>query len=184
MSEIWKPIKDFEKLYEVSNQGRIRSLDRKVPRGNHSLNIKGRILKPENDKDGYKLVSLSKNGIEKMQKVHRLVAQAFLPNINNYPHVNHKDENKSNNCVENLEWCDAGYNNNYGNHNDNMKKCMNARYGKAVNQYKINGTFIRSYESTRLAGRMTGIDYCSIRRCCQGLNKTAGGYLWSYKNIK
>ena len=116
MEEIWKDIEGYEGLYEVSSYGRVRSLGQFV---NHNYGgdayRKGRILKPGLGSKKYLSVTLSKNGIQKQYSVHRLVAQAFIPNINNLPIINHKDEDRTNNSVDNLEWCDYKYNVNYGN---------------------------------------------------------------------
>lgn len=111
MIEEWRKIVGYEGLYEVSSLGRVRSLDRYVKTcyGSYRLH-KGKILSPGIRPDGYLVVSLQ----YRMFRVHRLVAQAFIPNPDNLPQVNHLDEDKSNNRVENLEWCDAKYNNNYG----------------------------------------------------------------------
>lgn len=109
--EKWKDIVDYEGLYEVSSFGRVRSLDRY---DNRNCFRKGHILKQNNNGRGYMSVYLCLNGKIKTYKVHRLVAQAFIPNPDNLPQVNHKDEDKTNNSVENLEWCDNKYNNNYG----------------------------------------------------------------------
>ena len=98
--EVWKDVKGYEGLYQVYDFGNVRSLDRTI----NSRSICGRRLKQFNDKNGYKKVVLFKKGSHIYIGVHRLVAQAFIPNPNNYPQVNHKDENKSNNCVNNLEW--------------------------------------------------------------------------------
>lgn len=102
MDEIWKPVVGYEGLYEVSNLGRVRSIRR-----NKILNLK-------KERDGYIRISLCSNGVEKMYQVHRLVAKAFIPNPDNLPQINHKDEVKSNNVVDNLEWCTVAYNNSYG----------------------------------------------------------------------
>lgn len=121
--EEWREIEGYEGLYQVSNLGRVRSLDRVVMKSNSVLlPVKGRILKPRPDNGGYIRVCLSKNAIEIDYSVHRLVAMAFLSNPYNLPEVNHKDENKRNNCVENLEWCTSLYNNNYGSHNKRHSK--------------------------------------------------------------
>ena len=111
MIEEWRPIEGYEGLYEVSSYGRVRSVDRYVrcSYGSYRLH-KGKVLSPGIRPDGYLVVSLK----YKMFRVHRLVAQAFIPNPDNLPQINHKDEDKSNNRVENLEWCTAKYNNNYG----------------------------------------------------------------------
>ena len=109
--EVWKPIKDYEGLYEISNLGRVKSL-------NYRGTGKGKILKNIKDRKGYLKVCLTKNGRHKIFRVHRLVAEAFIPNPNNYPIVNHKDEVPSNNCVDNLEWCTYAYNNTYNNRHE------------------------------------------------------------------
>lgn len=122
MEEIWKPIKDYEGCYEASNLGRIRSLDRWVSNGKGIRLAKGKVLHPTPKHHNYLTVLLSKDGVKKRRHVHRLVAQAFIPNPDDLPQINHKDENPINNCVDNLEWCTAKYNNNYGNHKRNWKK--------------------------------------------------------------
>lgn len=111
MIEEWKSVVGYEGLYEVSSLGRVRSLDR-YDSNNHFL--KGRILRLCADTKGYLIVGLWSNNKKKMYKVHRMVAQAFIPNPDNLPIINHKDENPINNNVDNLEWCDSEYNNNYG----------------------------------------------------------------------
>ena len=123
MKEIWKDIKDFESYYQISNLGRIRSVTRKAKvkiLNNDYRTIKGQLLSPAKTKDGYLKVSLSKEHKRYYFKVHRLVAQTFIPNPNNYPCVNHKDENKSNTGVDNLEWCTIKYNCNYGSRNSKI----------------------------------------------------------------
>lgn len=119
--EIWKDIKDYEGLYQVSNMGRVKSL-------NYHNTKEERILK-QNIVRGYYQVCFSVNKKRKYYRVNRLVAQAFLPNPNNYPCVNHKDENPKNNIVSNLEWCDVKYNINYG--------TRNKRIGKTIRRKRI-----------------------------------------------
>lgn len=109
IKEIWKDIKEYEGLYQVSNLGKIRSLDRAVRKNYNKYVSKGKILKQE-IRNTYYTVQLNKEGKRKVFQVHRLVAQAFIPNYNNYPIVNHIDENPVNNMVENLEWCTQKYN--------------------------------------------------------------------------
>lgn len=115
--EIWKDIQGYENKYQVSNQGRVRALHYRGTNNIKLVYIKRR--------KGYCQVSLWKNSSRKMFLVHRLVAQAFIPNPKNLPQVNHKDENKCNNCVNNLEWCDQAYNNKYGTRLDRVKKTLN-----------------------------------------------------------
>ena len=121
--EEWRPVVGYEGLYEVSSYGRVRSFDRYVKYSNGQIHLhKGRILSPGKDTIGYLFVILSCNGKRKIINVHRLVAEAFISNINNLPEVNHKDEDKTNNRVENLEWCDHKYNMNYGTRNIRAKE--------------------------------------------------------------
>lgn len=123
MTEEWREIEGYEGLYQVSNLGRVKSLARVVMRINGVLlSVKERILKFRLDNGGYVRVCLSKDGVEIGYSVHRLVAMAFIDNPLNLPEVNHKDENKKNNSVDNLEWCTSLYNNNYGSHNENHSK--------------------------------------------------------------
>ena len=122
LEEIWKDIQGYEGQYMVSNLGRVKSFKK---------NSNGNILKISDDGNGYKQISLYKNGKSKTWKIHRLVAIAFIPNPNDLPQVNHKDEDPSNNCVDNLEWCDGKYNSNYGNHN---KKLSEAHTGKVLTE--------------------------------------------------
>ena len=123
MIEEWRPIEGYEGLYEVSNTGRVRSVDRYVVDSlGHRKFYKGKVLIPVKSNLGYLLVSLCCNGKHKMFLVHRLTAQAFLPNPDNLPEVNHLDEDKTNNRVDNLEFCDRSYNINYGSRNIRVKE--------------------------------------------------------------
>ena len=120
MTEIYKDIKDLEGKYQVSNFGQILSL-------NYRKTGKAELLKPGKTKDGYPIVILYKDGKKKTFTIHRLVAETFLPNPNNLLEVNHKDEDKTNNSVDNLEWCTREYNINYGTHNERMSKTKKKR---------------------------------------------------------
>lgn len=108
--EIWKDIKNYEGLYKISNLGRVKSLPKYAGRSYR----KEKILKTYLDKNGYVKVILCKNNRTRFLSIHRLLAEAFIPNPNNYPQINHKDENKQNNSLNNLEWCTCKYNINYG----------------------------------------------------------------------
>ena len=119
MIEEWRPIEGYEGLYEVSSYGKDRSLDRFYYRLH-----KGKVLSPTKDRYGYLTVTLNCNGKSKTIKIHRLVAQAFLPNPDNLPQVNHKDEDKTNNNVDNLEWCTAKYNVNFGTRQERYRNTM------------------------------------------------------------
>lgn len=170
--EYWKPIKGYEGLYMISNWGRVKSFKFG----------KERILKPVTNSSGYLLVILCKDRKVKAFTVHRLVAEAFLPNPHNYPCVNHKDENKQNNNVSNLEWCSAQYNNTYGTRIERVaEKNTNGKYSKPVLQYTLNGQFVREWLSAKQAEREGGFHQANICMCCKGKQKTHKGYIWKYK---
>lgn len=187
MEEIWKEITNYEGLYEVSNLGRIKSLKRITngeKYGVHKLNEK--ILK--NGKCGnYNIVVLRKNGKSKTLYVHRLVAKAFINNPNNYKEVNHKDGNTTNNNVENLEWCNRSYNIKHSYVILNRKKAIQGlkeyikKHKKKVNQYDLDGNYIRSWNCIKDAENFYGIKSIGkICICCQHKRKSAFGYKWEY----
>lgn len=128
--ENWKDIKEFEGYYQVSDMGRVRSVDRMVWNGRNYYLVKGSIKIPTTTKDGYLQVKLNKDGIHKMMLVHRLVAEAFIPNPENKPCINHKSERKNENTVDNLEWCTVSYNNSYNGRNDRVSRTMKERYSR------------------------------------------------------
>ena len=142
MKEEWRDIDGFEGLYQVSNLGRVKRIA-------HCSNYKGNTLRflPERikeqsvDKSGYKTVSLYSENKMKLCKVHVLVGKAFIPNIENLPQINHKDENKSNNCVSNLEWCTPHYNNNYGTRNLRMSETKRKQHKCYCNVRDDKGKF-------------------------------------------
>ena len=168
MKEIWKDIKDYEGLYMVSNWGRVKS----IKFG------KERILKPVTNSSGYLSVKLCKDGKVKAFTVHRLVAEAFLPNPDNLPCVNHKDENKQNNNVSNLEWCNCKYNINYGTGIERRSK----KKSKPVLQYTLDGEFVREWESATQAEKEGGFNNGHIIAVCGGKRNNHKGYIWRYKN--
>ena len=176
INEIWRPIKGYEGLYQVSNLGRVKSLNY-----NHTGN-EG-ILSPRKNSCGYYNVILHKNKDKKSFRVHRLVAQAFIPNPNNLPEVNHKSEEKWLNTVENLEWCDKSYNVNYGTHNERMLKTRNKRGGKTaerlIAQITLDGKIIKIWPSIMEAER-NGFHRGCICLCCQGKQNKHQGFKWQY----
>lgn len=189
--EIWKPIKGYEELYQVSNLGRVKRFDRKVITKNGVVKpIKAREMK-QSKSMGYAYVCLTKDGITKHFRVHRLVAQTFIPNPENKEQVNHKDGNKLNNNVNNLEWCTNQENcihawkNNLNHTTEKVRKTASETgkrtgklLGKPVSQYDLQGNFIKAYESSYEASRQTGIQSTSILFVVNGRKKTAGKYVW------
>lgn len=191
MKEIWKDIKGYEGLYQVSNLGRVKNLERKVRCKNAERTIKEKILILSKSTD-YIQVSLSKRGKSKTHLVHRLVAQTFIPNKNNYKEINHKDCNKHNNCVENLEWCSRKQNMLHAKNNGLIKsnkgeKCYwfnkhgkDHGSSKKIIQFDKNGKLIKKWDSLTDVTRELRIWKSNICKCCEGKRKTAGGYVWKY----
>lgn len=199
MEEIWKDIKGYEQLYQVSNLGRVKSLEKIDKSGKIR---KGKLLKPAKSGRGkykvYKVVLYNGKGEKTTYAVHRLVALTFLDNPNNLPCINHKDENPANNQLSNLEWCTVKYNNNYGESiqkkseaNKQVQK-NNPKKSKIVLQYDLNGNFIQEWPSSMEIQRQLGYFSTAIRNCCLGRivkdskgcnyqHKSAYGYIWKYK---
>ena len=180
--ELWKDVKDYEGLYQVSTLGRVRSLDKYVNTKNRNVDKvlkRGKILKPTYNQDGYLTVSLYKDGKGTRFLVHRLVAEAFISNPLNLPVINHKDEVKDNNHPYNLEWCTDEYNKNYG---TAIKRSAEKR-SKKVYQYDLQGNLINVWASTMDCDR-NGYDHRTISACCLGKLKTHQNFIWSYKPIE
>ena len=184
--EIWKDIENYKGFYQISDCGNVRSLARDIycQNGTFHYHTKEKILVPCLNRYGYQYVNLSKNGKRKVMTIHRLVAMAFLPNPENKPMVNHKDEVKTNNVVSNLEWCDAQYNINFGTRNERMiqnrrsYKLGNAPSAKAVFCVELNKTF----DCAKRAQEELGIDRSAITKVCKGKRNTVGGFHWRYAN--
>ena len=201
--EQFRNIEGYEGLYQVSNEGRVKSL-------NYRRSGEERVLKPAKNNWNYLQVYLSKNKKYKWYKVHRLVAQAFIPNPENLPEVNHLDEDKTNNNVENLEWCTREYNNNYGTRNERMAEAHrgkpNPRAAEKlrgipkpktaealsipVDMLTIESEFIRQFSSGKEAERWLrtngfpkAANTC-IFRCCKGKQSNAYGFKWQYSKQK
>lgn len=174
-NEEWRPIQGYEGLYEISNMGRVRSIDHYVKNGRGLRIVSGRILKTTITCNGYEMLRLGKNG--KHKAVHRLVASAFIPNPCNLPDVNHKDENKSNNVVWNLEWCNHSYNALYGTCQDRLRQYKNT---PVLMIDKKNGKVLNRFDSMKIAMEKTGVNKVTISAVCRGIRKIGGGYIWKY----
>lgn len=164
--EEWKAVSGYEGLYEVSNLGRVRSIKRR------------KILSLSILKDGYCQVGLCKLGERRYFLIHRLVAEAFVPNPASKPQVNHKDEDKSNNAASNLEWMTPKENINYGTGIVRRANTQAKVLGKSVEQYDKAGKLLATFQSSQEAERQTGVGH--IRECCGGRLKSAGGFVWRY----
>lgn len=164
--EIWKSIKGYENLYEVSNIGNVR-------------NKKNKVLKVKNiNSNGYYRVELWKKNKKRNVLIHRLVAETFIPNLNNLPCINHIDMNRKNNCVSNLEWCTQKMNMKFASlFSDNFKQ-----RNKIIIQYDLNGNYLNEYKNINQASEINKINKGNICSCCKNIRKQAGGYIWRYKN--
>lgn len=176
--EIWRDIPGWEGFYQVSNKGNVVSL-------NYNRTGQRRLRIPRIGKGGYLYVVLHKNGVSKTMKIHRLVAITFIPNPNNLPQINHKDENKLNNNVENLEWCDSSYNNKYGSRPrkvlDAHKRNGSSKSERPVVKIDRSGTIVDEFISISDAARRSGVRRESLRDCVLGRQHTCVGYFWKYK---
>lgn len=164
--EEWKDIEGYEGLYQVSNYGRVRNSKRGIYRAFSDNGY------------GYYMVILCKNGKKKPFYVHRLVAEAFIPNPNNYEQINHKNENKHQNNVENLEWCSPKYNMNYG----TARERTSEKQRKIVYQYTLDGKLVKIWNGVNQC-KYFGFEPSSISQCCNGIRKKHKGHIWSYKPL-
>ena len=179
MSEVWKDIVNYEGFYQVSNLGRVRSLDRYDNRG---IFHESQIIKPKQHPCGYYGIGLWKEGKQSQFLIHRLVAQAFIPNENDLPDINHRNEDKTDNRVANLEWCDHIYNMRFGTRGERCRKKADCH---AVVQMDMEGNVIAEFEAIKVAARVVGINNAeTITKCCKGARPSAGGYKWKYKTVK
>lgn len=175
MNEIWKAVRGYEGIYEVSDQGYVRSLPREVgARNNKKRWVKGKMMTGSDNGNGYKSVMLTIDGHGKRHYIHRLVAEAFIPNPNDFSEINHKNEDKGDNRAVNLEWITHKDNINYG----SCIEKIAAPQSFEVKQFDYDGNYIATYRSIVDASRKTGINYSDIRKCINGKTVTAGGYIW------
>lgn len=168
LKEQYKDIIGYEGIYQISNLGNVISLKFG----------KRKLLKQGKNTTGYYQVALCNNCKTKSFLVNRLVALHFIPNPENLPQINHKDENPLNNSANNLEWCNSSYNINYGNRNKNMAKSNSI----PIIQYDINMNKICEFESSSDANRILNIPQSSISACCRYKMEKAGGFVWRYKH--
>lgn len=173
--EVWKPVVGFEEYYEVSNLGRVRSLPRKVRCKVGYRSVRGTILRSTINNSGYNIVKLSVNQKQKTMLVHRLVAMSFIPNEYNKPQVNHINEDKQDNRVDNLEWATQVENINHGTakHRGALKQSI------PVRAVSLDGKIELSFVSSAEAGR-NGFNQRHVSECCRGVLKTHGGFRWSF----
>ena len=176
--EVWKDIPGYEGLYQASNLGRIKSLPKRKGKG--AGYIKGEeVLTASVEAYGYARVVLRKEGIRKKYQVHRLVAEAFIPNPERKQQVNHKNCNKADNRVENLEWCNSSENMAHA-----FKNGLVNLPTRKVEQYDLHGKFIKAFVSIAEAEKETNVRRGNIWSCCTGKRVKAGGYIWKYKEAE
>ncbi len=181
-NEEWKYIKDYEGLYMISNYGNIKSFFK---------NKKGKLLIPQEDKDGYLKIKLSNKGKVKNKLIHQLVAEAFIPNPLNLKIINHKNCKRNDNYVDNLEWCDVLYNNRYSWQNTDRKPTLpmlgktgiKNHFSKKVIQYDLEMNFIKEWGSVHDIQRELGFLQGNISTICRNKKGTAYGFIWRYKEI-
>ena len=171
--EVWRDVKGYEGLYQVSNMGRVKSLGRKDRFGRV---IKERILEPAVTHNGYLRVGLHVDGKRKMLRVHRLVCEAFHENPDNKSEVNHVNENKTDNRACNLEWSTRTENCNHGSRNERVAKALS----KPIGQFSLDGKLIKVWQSACEARRQTGFDQGYVGAVARGKFKQAYGYIWKY----
>lgn len=189
MREIWKDIKGYECLYQASNLGKIRRTESVVVDKNkkRTRKFKSKIIKQILRKDGYYFVNLSKNGKVKTAKVHRLIAETFLKNDKNYNIINHKDGNKKNNNIANLEWCSCSHNNKeayrLGLRKPTILKGTLNGSSKPILQFDTSNNFIKKWSCIKEASKELKIKDSNISLVCKGKRNKAGGYVWKYDEL-
>lgn len=177
-NEIWKDVVGYEKLYQVSNLGRVRSCTHEVVYKNGTIHTHvGKILSLAVNKSGYLQINLYRNGHQKVCLVHRLVAEAFLPNPDNLPCVNHKDENRSNSNVDNLEWCTHEYNSKYSHTGTKANK---DRCKKIACYTYPDMKYVATFESCNEAARQLDVASSLVSKVANNKKPQAKGYFFKY----
>lgn len=189
MNEIWKPIVNYESYYEISNLGNVWSKGKKyVDSLGKVMNRKPRNVKIHKGTNGYLCVDLNSNNVSSQKYIHRLVAEAFILNPENKPTVNHKDGNKLNNNISNLEWNSYSENNKHATDNNLRQSPWTGKFGvnhpqsKSVVQLDKKGNVIDTFVSAREAQEKTGVSYKHISCCCLSKRRSTGGYCWKFKS--
>ena len=181
MSEEWRDVVGYEGLYQVSNQGRVKSLERTfIDKVGRERYFKERVLKPGMGRCGYLLVVLCAGGKPKTLNVHRLVCEAFHENPENKPEVNHINEDKADNRACNLEWSTAKENCNHGTRNERMAKGIAKALSKSVGQYTRDGELVKIWPSAIEVQRQAGFSQGNVSAAARGKLKTAYGFIWKY----
>lgn len=187
MTEEWADIRGYEGLYKISTFGRILSLSKTFKTGrNHSIEktYPETIMSPSKTKKGYLRVNLFKDGKLKSFQVHRLVAEAFIPNPNNYPEVNHINEVKDCNIVDNLEWCTGKYNINYTKAYLTSQPKAVEKVKRPILQLNLAGEFIKEWASMSDASNALNLNLANLCLCCKGKRNKCGNYKWKYKEYE
>lgn len=184
MEETFKDVIGYEGFYQISNLGRLKSLERFIKGRNNGKRLKPEsIIKNKLDSKGYYHYELSKLGKKKDLRLHRLIAEVFIPNPELKPYINHKNGIKTDNSILNLEWVTQSENTQHAYDTGLMvgQKGKDHSSSKKIYQYDKCGNLISSFDGMRDAGRETGIEPSSIGKCAQGLRPSAGGYVWKYE---
>ena len=175
--EVWRDVKGYEGLYQVSSDGRVKSLGRTfIDKSGRKRTVKERILKPAFDGWGYLIVTLCAGGKRKNLMVHRLVCEAFNDNRDEKPEVNHINEIKTDNRACNLEWCTRRENLNHGTRNERSAKALS----KPICQYTLDEKIVKTWASLTEVKRQTGFNCGNISQAAHGNRKTAHGFIWKY----
>lgn len=177
--EVWKDIPGYEGLYQASTYGRVKSMEkyRTVNRFGGLQLLPEKILIPSPNKKGYLHLSLCNSDGKSTRRVHKLICSTFLPHFNKeHTQINHKNEDKTDNRVENLEWCTATYNNNYGSRNERASRASS----KSIARYDLNGNYIDCYSSAKEIEEVFGFCKEGIRACCRGEYQQMCNYIWQY----